>query len=297
MTQVGAVVFANQVSKPSPYRLPMFIAFGETRPKLLFSIGDLMAFLEREERIIIQRYIVSPGGRAMKVRVKWGADTKTSSRNLCRKSRYPFNFLSVLKPSILVRARRGSIVIQNSGLKLEHRNTQQLSFPVLFSTVKSPSPSRLSLKVFSSFSSFTSAFMPQDPYTVSFSILFDTYEDSPLLPGLESAAMEIVAALQEGNALQGLDMQTVEFDMMQGVSSLWYFLDVKQMTTESVEQRVGMRLEALGHQVETVKSKESLNRTLHKLQTFFLSDQPLIQHKAPFLPRPTSHISFASFHC
>ena len=123
---------------------------------------------------------------------------------------------------------------------------------------------------------------------MSFSNLSDTYEDCTLIAGLEASAMEIVTALKEANATQGLDMQAVEFDMLQGEDSVWYFLDVKQMTTQSIEERVDMRLEGLGHQREGMESKKSLRRTLGKLEAFFLSEKSLIQHKSPFLPRRAS---------
>lgn len=292
MAKTSSATFVNRHSNPLPYRVPAFIAFKKDKYKLLFSTMDLAAFIQREEEFVIQRFVASPMGRAMKIRAKWDHQTGFSSRKLCHKSSFPFNSPSSLKPKPRIKVRRSSNV-SNTELKLGLSNAQQLRFPVLFSSAKSPSPSHSALKLFSSFSSASVTSTADDPYTVSFSNQADAYEDCTLIAGLQSSAMDIVTALKEANGLQGLDMLSVEFDMMQGVDSLWYFLDVKEMTTESIEQRVESRLEALGHHMETPQSTKSLRRTLQKLEAFFLSDQSLIQHKAPFVPRPAR---FSSLH-
>lgn len=239
--------------------------------------------LDGESEFVVQRYIESPHGKASKVRVKWSSQG-LSFRKICRKTSYPFNssLVSVAKPRIATR--RGSFAGSEAG------STQQLRFPMLLPSTYTP-PTHKHSSSFSRLSTSSVNFSrlstsSVNSYTVSFRSGFDAVEDSRLGFGLESFAQEVVNAFKAGNTLQGRTLTELEFDVMQGCEGQWYFLDVKDIATESIESRVQQKLEALGYQTNTAEEgATALCRTLSKLQAFFHSNQSLIKHKSPFLPR------------
>ena len=290
--QCRSVQAMDHYMKPSPYKVPLFIGFVDGDVVLVFSLKELNAVIENEREFIIQRYVASSQGRAGKVRVTWEAKQRLTYSRLRRKTSYPFN-VSGIKTKPKSRIRSGSLYIEEDTGTLKSSTTQQLRFPVLYPVSSAPAPTK---SMSSSFANLVAALSPVgDPYTVCFSLPGDTVEDLCLKPGLEPFALEVVSAVQTLKSLESQEVTHLKFDLLEGADGLWYFLDVKVLRAESVERRVQQRLDTLGYQTESMESgTKPLSRTLAKLQSFFLSDQPLSQHKPPYIPRAPSH--FSSFH-
>lgn len=289
--QCRSVQTMNHYMKPSPYKLPLFIGFVDGDVVLIFSLKELNAIIQKEKEFVIQRYVASPQGRAGKVRVTWTVQQGLSYSRLRRKTPYPFNVLSI-KTQSKPRMRSGSFVIEADAVTLKFSNTQQLRFPVLYPVSSAPSPAKSMSGSFASVVDTLS--LIGDPYTVCFSLPGDTMEDLCLKPGLEPFAQEAVNSVQKLKSVESQEVTHLKLDLLEGADGLWYVLAVKVLKTQSVEQRVQQRLETLGYRTEDVQGTKSLNRTLAKLQSFFLSDQPLTRHKPPYIPRASSH--FSSFH-
>lgn len=238
---------------------------------------------------VVQRYVVSPQGKAAKVRINWGIKRGFSLKRLIRKTAYPFNSSLGIVTKPKAHTRMNSVAMLDTSQRKKLRTSQQLRFPV-----KPPTPFS-HRRTHSSFSHLaTSVLFRADPYTVSCESLLDAEEDHSTSPGLEPFVRKTIKALQTAKLLQGLTVTALQFDVMQGTDGQWYFLDMKEMSTELIEERVEQRLGTLGWQHEEQTEGKPLSRTLAKLQAFFQSNQSLIRHKAPFVPRAErySQISF-----
>jgi len=285
------VQFTTKCSQPSPYRLPLFIAFLSRGFKLLFTWKDLGGVVEGESEYVVQRFVASPRGKAAKVRVKWQFPHSFSFQRLCRKTSYPFNSSRQPASKPNSRTRRNSFTASDTPKRTEARTSQQLSFPMLLPSIHTPYSHRRALSTFSNLA--LAALIREDPYTVSIGTQLDSAEDRRPTPALEPFAVEVVTAFQTAKVLQGLTVSALSFDVMQGTDSRWYFLDVKEIRTESIEERVEQKLEALGWlQGGDRPDGRPLDRTLVKLRAFFQSSQSLIRHKTPFMPREERLSSF-----
>lgn len=245
--------------------------------------------VEREVEYVVQRYIASPQGKAAKVRVNWQIKRGFFLKHLIRKTTYPFNSSLRVVTKQIAHTRRNSLAISGTPQRKKVRTSQQLRPPV-----KPPTPFS-HRRTQSSFSNLAiSALFREDPYTASFASQLDAEEDHSTTPGLEPFVVETIKAFQTAKLLQGLTVTALQFDVMQGTEGHWYFLGMKEMSTESIEERVEQRLRALGWQQEGQAEGRPLSRTLAKLQAFFQSNQSLIRHKTPFVPRADrySQISF-----